>query len=453
MPSPDVSDGRPVVRVVVINFDGGDVTMRCVRSLIANPPSCARLEIVMVDNASVDGVIERVRSELPGVVVIESLENLGFAGGCNLGIGDLDGIDYVALINNDAYVEGPWLDPLVEMMEREPGLGAACPKILFAQRVFDVSIEVSASKADNADRRELGVRLSGARCGAHPIAVSFDDRWWHMEGGLRNEAWSRWSKGPASVRIPIPVVGTEVDLLLSTASPTSVTITSRGSGKIAAQLTPTPRWISVRLPDRVDDVINNVGSNLYSTGYGGDRGFLDIDTGQYDHSVDVFAWCGGAVLLRSDYLRDVGMFDERFFLYYEDTDLAWRGKLAGWTYKTVPQAVVRHEHAMSSGGEDSPVFRFHVDRNRVLVLTKCAPRSMAQRAYWELVRDVAQLLRHQVFAAWFRGRRHDTVAVSLRFRSLRSATALMPGMFRSRRRIRSRAVVPDAELRTQMVSR
>ena len=43
----------------------------------------------------------------------------------------------------------------------------------------------------------------------------------------------------------------------------------------------------------------------------------------------MFAWCGGAVLLRSDYLDDVGLFDERFFLYYEDTDLSWRGEDEG----------------------------------------------------------------------------------------------------------------------------
>ena len=43
----------------------------------------------------------------------------------------------------------------------------------------------------------------------------------------------------------------------------------------------------------------------------------------------MFAWCGGAVLLRREYLDDVGIFDERLFLYYEDTDLSWRGTAQG----------------------------------------------------------------------------------------------------------------------------
>ena len=50
-------------------------------------------------------------------------------------------------------------------------------------------------------------------------------------------------------------------------------------------------------------------------------------------TVDVQAWCGGAVLLRASYLADVGGFDERLFLYYEDVDLSMRGTERGWRYR------------------------------------------------------------------------------------------------------------------------
>ena len=53
---------------------------------------------------------------------------------------------------------------------------------------------------------------------------------------------------------------------------------------------------------RAYDVINNAGSDLYQRGFGGDRGFLQRDDGQYELPADVFAWCGGAVLLRAEYL-------------------------------------------------------------------------------------------------------------------------------------------------------
>ena len=75
------------------------------------------------------------------------------------------------------------------------------------------------------------------------------------------------------------------------------------------------------------------------------------------------------------YLDDVGLFDERFFLYYEDTDLSWRGRLRGWRYVYVPTSLVRHRHAASSG-VGSTVFRYYTERNRPLMLVKNAPAGL-----------------------------------------------------------------------------
>ena len=54
---------------------------------------------------------------MPGVRVIEHTHNVGFAGGCNLGLQDLDDVDYVALLNNDAIPDRNWLRPLVDTLE------------------------------------------------------------------------------------------------------------------------------------------------------------------------------------------------------------------------------------------------------------------------------------------------------------------------------------------------
>jgi GT2 family glycosyltransferase len=150
-------------------------------------------------------------------------------------------------------------------------------------------------------------------------------------------------------------------------------------GSTTIEVGPEPTWFEVPLSASSFDVINNVGSNLYAGGFGGDRGFQERDRGQYEDPAEVFAWCGGAVLLKKEYLDSVGVFDERFFLYYEDTDLSWRGRLQGWRYVYEPTALVRHRHAQSSG-VGSPVFRFHTERNRLLMLAKCAPALVAWRA-------------------------------------------------------------------------
>ena len=85
-----MTDFTPFVRVIVINFDGGQMTIGCLQSLLATDWPDDQLEIVMVDNGSLDDVVERVRVELPQVRIVEPLANTGFAAGCNLGIRALD---------------------------------------------------------------------------------------------------------------------------------------------------------------------------------------------------------------------------------------------------------------------------------------------------------------------------------------------------------------------------
>lgn len=120
-------------------------------------------------------------------------------------------------------------------------------------------------------------------------------------------------------------------------------------------------------------VLNNAGSLLFPQADWPvrDRGINEVDDGQYDHATDVSAFCGTAVLLKRVMLEQVGLFDEHFFMYWEDADLSWRVRDAGWTIEFEPSAIVEHVHAASSG-EMSDFFRYHVSRNRVLVLAKHA---------------------------------------------------------------------------------
>jgi GT2 family glycosyltransferase len=78
-------------------------------------------------------------------------------------------------------------------------------------------------------------------------------------------------------------------------------------------------------------------------------------------------------------LDDVGRFDERFFVYYEDLDLAWRARRRGWKFLYAPKAVVYHVHCGTSG-EWSPFFVYHVERNRVFVSLKNAPWRLVIRS-------------------------------------------------------------------------
>ena len=126
----DAGSGGERVRVVVVNHDAGDVTLRCLDALASTEWPPEQLDVVLVDNASRDGVVEEVRRTRPDVSVIASAENEGFGRACNRGMGDLAGIDHVALINNDAVPEPDWLVPLVAALAADGELGAVSPKVL-----------------------------------------------------------------------------------------------------------------------------------------------------------------------------------------------------------------------------------------------------------------------------------------------------------------------------------
>lgn len=440
----------PHVRVVVLHFDGGQMTLDCLDSLLATDWPADRLEIVMVDNGSLDHVTELVRTDerYRSVRVLEPLANLGFAGGCNLGMRLTGTHDYVALVNNDATVAPGWLRALVDRAATGDDIGAVNAKILFADRYHGITFDVPDASHLLGDPRLLGVRVSGVRLDGSPVdgRLAFDERF-HGDEPPRvddGEEIARWSSRGGAVRIaadpgaPAPSV---VSVRLSCLEPRLVSLRAdsavvgapfAGPGKVVTvEVNEEPRWVDIAIPPEPFDVINNVGSNLFAGGFGGDRGFLEIDRGQYAEPAEVFAWCGGAVLLRRSYLDDVGLFDERFFLYYEDTDLSWRGRLRGWRYVYEPGALVRHVHSASSG-VGSPVFTYYTERNRLLVLVKNAPARLAWRCgLGEIRRYVAVVVRHYVLAP-LTLRMPVRAEVSRRRGVLFGFLRLLPAMLRDR---------------------
>jgi GT2 family glycosyltransferase len=88
--------------------------------------------------------------------------------------------------------------------------------------------------------------------------------------------------------------------------------------------------------------------------------------------VEIFGPCGGAALYSLEMLIDVGGFDEDFFAYLEDVDLAWRARLAGWRCILEPKARVYHVHSATLGS-GSPYKNYLLGRNKVWLITKNYP--------------------------------------------------------------------------------
>lgn len=218
------------VCAVILNWNRWRDTVVCVESVRAQKFSS--LEVLVVDNGSSDDSEVRLREQLPDTTVIQSGSNLGFGGGCNIGIRRAmqQGAKYVWLLNNDATVSPETLGAMVAQAESDAGLGA------------------------------VG-------------AVIYD-----ANGSQRVQCW--------------------------------------GGGVVNT-------WLGRSRP--------NLGP-----------GALDYLT-------------GACLLLRVEALSRVGLFDEqRYFMYWEDVDLCFRLRRAGWGLAVASQTQVWHE-ASSSLGLRSPL--------------------------------------------------------------------------------------------------
>jgi GT2 family glycosyltransferase len=106
-----------------------------------------------------------------------------------------------------------------------------------------------------------------------------------------------------------------------------------------------------------DGRINTTGICISRSGAAWDRGMHETDHGQYEFGGEVFGPCAGAALYRRAMLDETGLFDEDFFLFMEDVDLAFRARLAGWKCIYVPAARVIHMHGGSAQtGSDLAVY-------------------------------------------------------------------------------------------------
>jgi GT2 family glycosyltransferase len=396
----------PRVRAVVVNYNGGDLTLKCLERLRLTEWPADRFEIVLVDNASSDSVVAKVRNSWPDVRLITSDRNLGFAGGCNLALRDLGAVDYVGLVNSDMYVEPTWLAPLARELNSDRRVGAASPKILFASRFREVELRCATHRAGALDRRRLGVQVSGARVMASDVwrDTQLYKGFWGPEQGPDPETTFQWTTGRAVLRVPVAEHDPADDCQLRLAAD-DVTAVTALSGRRAVELNvgTVPEWHNVSLAGEPFEVINNVGTVLTDDGYGADRGYFERDHGQFENPEDVFAWCGGAVLLAGRYLADVGLFDEHMFLYYEDFELAWRGRARGWRYRYVPDSVVHHVHSASTV-VGSPLFDYYNERNRLLTLTRHADRRTMAKALARYLLVTASYTRRDVVSPILRGR-------------------------------------------------
>ena len=187
-------------------------------------------------------------------------------------------------------------------------------------------------------------------------------------------------------------------------------------------------------------IIDGAGLLVSGDGIGRGRGRLEADCAEFEREEEALLPSGCAALYRRAMLDEIGLFDEDFFAYCEDTDLGLRGRIAGWRCRYVPGAVVRHRYSGSTAPH-SPFKAFQVERNRIWVVVKCFPPSLvATSCVYTLVRYALQLgaaVSGRGAAARLAERQSPVAVAVILLRAWWAALARLPEMLRRRRGIQS----------------
>jgi GT2 family glycosyltransferase len=265
------NDRAGMVGIVLVNWNGGENVRRSYASLTAGDYRGWKLFIV--DNASEDDSVEMIRREIPDAILIESGANLGFAGGCNIGIKRVleMGLEYVFLLNSDARV-----------------LPNTVSELVSASRRLD-------------DKAILGSLVR------------------YFPSGKVQYMGSR---------------------------------RSLESGR--------PHW--------------------YTETEDSERLQQELIEGDF-----IF---GAALFAPSELFRKVGLFDERFFLNFEETDWCYRAAASRIASYVVTKSVVQHIGSASLGARTAPLQTYFLTRNRLLFYDKHGGLKHRLSAYLEVLRDL-----------------------------------------------------------------
>ena len=259
---------HPKVAIVIVNWNGKGDTLECLESVRRIDYPC--VEVIVVDNGSSDNSVGAIRERFPDIVLLESENNLGTAGGRNIGIRYVlkSGADFVLFLDNDTILDPQLIWNLMKAVDIVGSHGILGAKIYY-----------------------------------------FDDPYkiWY--------AGSKWKY-----------------------------------------------------------------SGFIHLGMG------DTDDGQRFNSITETAYaCGCALFVDKKVIEKIGIFDEKFFAYFEETDFCYRAKAEGFRSFLVPSAKVWHKISSSTGGKASPFFHYYLNRNILLWAERHLPLGDKIKLYWNVL--------------------------------------------------------------------
>ncbi len=465
-------DDDPLISIITVNFNGRIFLKNLFDSILRVDYPSGKIQLIMVDNASTDGSIEFVRKEFPQVKIIALDENKGYSGGNNEGFKYSKG-KYVVLINNDCVVEKDWLCEMLSIFRQSSGdsvIGAVGSKVVFYYPYLPLQLLAGSKNQkelkDKNKNRRLGIRISGLKVSSTGKknfcydtvneSIKYPDGFYPAQSDDNGNVY-RWSNGNAILAIPIADLNKSIELEFmasSYISPNYLRIVIGEEIFEDIRLSGKPRTVKIRIPKRFfiyrKDIINSCGIKINESFYSQDRGFESFDEGQYNRVEEIFGLSGSSVMMDRRMLEDTGFFDEKFFTYYEDIDLFWRSRLAGWKNFFTPKSVVRHFHCGTSK-EWSYDFTYYVLRNRLLMIFKCGWPLLFIRSYLAFV-FTGMIGIFYYLIDLLKGVRQRRIDIPIRFRIFFELFYLLPRYLIKRIKIRTGSKVQDRFIKSWMRS-
>ncbi|HVP81208.1 MAG TPA: glycosyltransferase family 2 protein [Thermodesulfobacteriota bacterium] len=320
---------HPLLSVIIPNWNGRRFLEECIDSLKGQ--TFQDFETILVDNGSADGSAEFAQERYGEFLrILRNKENLGFAGGNNVGIRMARG-EYIVLLNNDTTADPRWLEALIKAARFDPSIGMWGSKVCsYAQR------------------------------------------------------------------------------------------------------------------DRID----GIGELIYWDGLCRARGQYEKDRGDYV-TEEIFFPQGCGAMYRKSLFDGIGLFDEDFFAYADDSDIGIRARLAGWKCLFVPSAVIYHKSS-GTAGQHSALKAFYVERNRFWLTIKYFPSPLLFLSlFFTLYRFAFQAygaLTHRGAAGRFTEIHSPLELVVILLKAYGSGIRLLPRMWKKRRMLRPLRKVSYGEI-------
>lgn len=346
------------VSIIIVNYNGKKYIRNLFDSLVKLRKDDFSFQVVFVDNNSSDDSVKYLESigydDKINLKIVKSNENLGFAGGNNFGVKNSDG-EYIVFLNNDTSVDEMWLSNLYHYM-KDNDYGMVNSKLLFFYDFMKLTFKTHDKIIFNKK-----ILINGSE-------YSVDNKF--CKNLLCEEKITCFGHS----EIAIPVLDTERDYNVEiTCTQWNVETDKIICGNKEFSMNDDGKAIISVSKEEVNSLkyalVQNAGSGIDDKCNGYDIGFGEVDGEQFLQPYEINNGCGAAIIMKKKDFVDCGMFDERFFMYYEDTDLSYRIKKLGKKIMYCPNAVVRHIHTGSST-EWSDFFLYHVYRNKLLFVWK-----------------------------------------------------------------------------------